>query len=66
MSNISGTCSLIIRGKDILDFNEIEEELGISATEKYNKGDCFSKSFLIKYLMIYGFITTKYMNIRVM
>lgn len=45
MSNISGTCSLIIRGKELLDFDEIDEKIGVLPTVKYNKGDCFSKSF---------------------
>lgn len=42
MGFASGSCSLIIRGNS-LDFNQINNNLGLNSTEAFKKGDVFSK-----------------------
>lgn len=39
MGSISGSCSLLIRGNTDLDFQEIEGELSLSATNVAHKGE---------------------------
>jgi len=64
---MSGTCSLIIQGKDILDFDEIDEKIGVLSTAKYKKGDVFSKSSPNKIpndLWIYDCNIDKYIDVN--
>lgn len=44
MDIVSGSCSLIIRGRETLNIDEINTRLNIKPTEVYIKGNKFSKS----------------------
>ncbi|MBU3114612.1 DUF4279 domain-containing protein [Clostridium lacusfryxellense] len=42
MGDISGKCSLVIKGNDYLDFKSIDNNIGMMPSKKYKKGGAFS------------------------